>query len=111
MRAGVGYKFFKMRFDLWQVDRNGFPNDLQINARIVMNQNITDTGNFSPGNLRMLITKIVRNMFNGLAHNFEGTDAGIRGHLMFRKGIEIVYGGNKILDHFDLGEDILKVIR
>ena len=43
------------------------PDHSQIHLRVLMNQNITESGKFLPGNLRIEISDIIRNILRGFS--------------------------------------------
>jgi hypothetical protein len=60
--------------EIGQLGRNNIPNNLVIDAKIIVYKPVAHTGNFLPLDLRLLRTDFVRNFLGGLTDDFQASN-------------------------------------
>ena len=55
----------------------GYPYQIQVNSKILMNEFVAHTGNLAPGHDGLLISDVVRQLLSGLTDNFESPQDGV----------------------------------
>ena len=77
MKKIISHNFFNLFFEYWQVLYRDFPDSFDVNPEIFMGKHIPKIGYFAPGNLRMRLSELFRNIPGRFADNLQPANDGI----------------------------------